>query len=726
MKLFRPARAVAPALLAACIVALPALAALPPAPVAKQVPVTDDYFGTKVVDPYRWMEQPDNPDLAAYLKAQNDRTRAILDSIPGRKPLLDRLTALVATITSSSGVVRKNGVYFFERITPGSALSKLYVQGPGGAARVVFDPATLTSDGRHYAMSYYVPSDDAKRVAVGLVPDGDEPATVTRVIDVASGRLGETLHKAGFGVTSWSDDGKALYYARLQDTPPGAPPSALYQNVRTYVHVLGTEQSADRPVFGAGTTPGIAIDPDEFAFAGVDSESAWAYGVVRSGVKNEVRVYLAPKSGFGTPAVHWTPVCGYADDITDVELHGDALYLLSNKNAPRFKVLKTSALHPDISSASVVIAPGSRVIDAISTAKDALYVNSRENGNGRMSRVDYASGALSEIPLPIDGTVSDFTTDELLPGFIEKIESWTVSPQWYSYDPTTKVLSNTHLDPPSPVDYSGITAEEVQVRARDGVMVPLSIVHRKGLKLDGSNPTLLYAYGSYGLSSSPNFAPSRLAWFERDGILAVAHVRGGGENGEEWHLAGKDANKINTINDFIDCARWLVEHHYTWPGKLGARGGSAGGITMGGAITQAPDLFAAVLDEIPVSDQLRIEFSANGPPNVPEFGSVKTESGFKNLYATSAIQHVVPGGKYPAVMLTTGANDPRVDPWEAAKMAATLQADNADARPILLRVDYAGGHGLIGATTSQAEELTADEYSFLLWNMGLPDFQPAI
>jgi prolyl oligopeptidase len=237
---------------------------------------------------------------------------------------------------------------------------------------------------------------------------------------------------------------------------------------------------------------------------------------------------------------------------------------------------------------------------------------------------------------------------------------------------------------------------------------------------------LLYAYGSYGISSSPSFSASRLAWFEQGGVFAVAHVRGGGENGEEWHLAGKDANKINTIDDFIDCAQWLVANKYTSPAKLGARGGSAGGITMGGAITRAPQLFAAVLDEIPVSDQLRIETSPNGPPNVPEFGSVKTEAGFKNLYATSAVQHVEPGVKYPAVMLTTGANDPRVDPWQAAKMAATLQADNAGATPILLRVDFSGGHGLIGATKSQATDLAADEYSFLLWNMGVAGFQPAI
>ncbi len=372
-----------------------------------------------------------------------------------------------------------------------------------------------------------------------------------------------------------------------------------------------------------------------------------------------------------------------------------------------------------------VIPASSRVIDSLSAARDALYVGSRENGLARISRVAYGSDVVSEVKLPVDGTASNLSAETEKPGFLVKLESWTTAPQWFAFDPATNALANIHLDPPSPADYSNVVSEEVNVPARDGVLVPLSIVHAKNLKKDGSNPTLLYAYGSYGISSSPNFSPARLAWFEQGGILAVAHVRGGGENGEEWHLAGKDANKVNTIRDYIDCAKWLIENGYTNPAKLGGRGGSAGGITMGGAITQAPQLFAAILDEVPVSDALRSEFSQNGPPNIPEFGSVTNEQGFKNLYSVSAVQHVVPGGKYPAVMLNTGLNDPRVDPWQAAKMAAVLQADSSSGNPILLRIDAAGGHG-IDNTKAQTVVLIADEYTFLLWNFGIPGFQPSL
>jgi prolyl oligopeptidase len=715
------------ALLTAATLIGPAVAALPPPPAAKKVPVTDDYFGTKVVDPYRWMEQPNNADLSAYLKAQNDRTRAILDSIPARKDLLARLNSLVDTVTSSSDVVRRKNRVFYERISPGSNLAKLYVREGNGSDRVLLDPATLAAGGRHFAITGSTPSDDGKLIAVKLTPDGNEPEAFTRVYDVATGHaLADTLQRSDFGATGWRADGKALYYLRFQDQPPGAPLTALYQNVRTYVHTIGSPQSADRAVFGSGLSAAVTIDENEFAAAIVDPSSNYVFGLIIKGVQNEKRLYVTPKAQFDSGKPDWVKVFDYADQATDVTGRGDDIYVVSHKDAPRFQILKTSGSHPDMANAKVIVPPSNRVVDTAAAAKDALYVFERENGIARAVRVDYATNAVTEIPLPVPGTLTGATADPQFPGFIAKLESWTVSPQWFAYDPATNALTNTNLDPPSPVDYSAITSDEVQVPARDGVLIPLSIVHRKDVKLDGNNPTLLYAYGSYGISSSPSFSPSRIAWFERGGVFAVAHVRGGGENGEEWHLAGKDANKMNTIDDFIDCGKWLIGNKYTSSAKLGGRGGSAGGITMGGAITGAPQLFAAILDEIPVSDQLRIELSPNGPPNVPEFGSVRTAAGFKNLYATSAVHHVTPGGKYPAVMLTTGANDPRVDPWQAAKMAATLQAYSGSGHPILLRVDYSGGHGLIGATKSQGAELSADEYTFLLWNMGVAEFQPAI
>jgi prolyl oligopeptidase len=263
---------------------------------------------------------------------------------------------------------------------------------------------------------------------------------------------------------------------------------------------------------------------------------------------------------------------------------------------------------------------------------------------------------------------------------------------------------------------------EVKARSHDGEMIPLSIIYKRGIKLDGSNPTLLAGYGAYGISRDPGFNPALLAWYEKGGVYAVAHVRGGGEYGEDWYKAGYKLTKPNTWKDFIACAQYLIQNGYTSPARLAGTGGSAGGILIGRAITERPDLFGAAIIQVGCSDMLRMETTPNGVPNIPEFGSVKTQDGFKGLYEMSAYNHVSDGTKYPAVMLTTGINDPRVEPWQSAKMAARLQAATASGKPVLLRVDYEAGHG-IGSTKKQGEELTVDMWAFLLWQFGLPNFQ---
>lgn len=712
-------------LLAAVVVACAtaAAAAIPPPPEAKRVPVTDTYFGTTVVDPYRWMETPDNPDLLAFLKTNNDRTRTILDSIPGHAALVSRLQALSETSNVSSGVVSRHGAYFYEKLPPGANSTKLNVRsGVGGAERVLVDPDKMT--GPRQAISYFSVSNDGSRVAFGLSPGGSENAIV-RVVDIASGTiLADASDRADFGVTSWRDDGKAFYYLKRQAVVSDAPPTAKYLNVRTYRHLIGEPGSSDAAVFGAGLDPAVSVPPTSFAALNVSPESAFIGGLLINGVDRFATVYVAPKSALANPStIPWKLVVRPEDKVTNAVIHENTVYAITAKDAPRFKLVKFDIATGSIAQATDVLPASPRVIDDVASAGDAVYVLSREDGLGRITRIGY-DGSTRDVPVPVNGAISGLSSEYDRPGFLAQFTSWTTPPLWYAYDAKTNALTDTKLDPPSPVDFSSVVADEVKVPASDGTLIPLSIVHRRDMKLDGSNPTLLYAYGSYGISSDPSFSASRMAWFERGGLYAIAHVRGGGEYGEEWHLAGKGANKVKTVSDFVDCAKWLIAKGYTSPAKLGARGGSAGGITMGGAITTAPQEFAAVLDEIPVSDQLRIETSPNGPPNIPEFGSVTTEQGFKNLYATSAVQHVEKGVKYPAVMLTTGINDPRVNPWQAAKMAATLQYSTASSKPILLRVDYEGGHGLIGSGRSQAVALGADEYSFLLWQFGVAGFQP--
>jgi len=327
--------------------------------------------------------------------------------------------------------------------------------------------------------------------------------------------------------------------------------------------------------------------------------------------------------------------------------------------------------------------------------------------------------------LPIEGTLGLSGGDPRLPGVLLSLTSWTKAYRIYRYDPAAKGVTDTGLQPPGPFDDAAdIEAVEVKAQSYDGTPIPLSIIYRKGLKLDGSHPTLLSGYGAYGITEDPSYDPRSLAWLERGGVLAVAHVRGGGEYGEEWHQGGMLKNKPNTWRDFIACAEYLVQHGYTSPGKLAGQGGSAGGILIGRAFTERPDLFAAALDDVGLSDMIRDMFSPDGPLNVPEYGDLKTLEGFKNLYEISAYYHVKDGTHYPAVLLTTGMNDPRVVSWEPGKMAARLQAATRGDKPMLLRVNYQGGHGTIGGTKTQVDVLRADQWSFLLWQFGVPEFQP--
>ena len=364
------------------------------------------------------------------------------------------------------------------------------------------------------------------------------------------------------------------------------------------------------------------------------------------------------------------------------------------------------------------------MIRNIAAAQDALYVQAIDGGIGKLTRVPYGGGSASFVSLPFEGDVTLAATDQRVPGTLLDMTGWTKASKIYAYDPAKQSVTDTGLQPAGPFDNpGGLESHEVKARSYDGTLVPLSIIYKSGLKLDGSNPTLMVGYGAYGISEDPHFDPRFLAWFERGGVFAVAHVRGGGEYGEDWHLAGKLLTKQNTWKDFIACAEYLIEQKYTSSARLAIEGGSAGGITIGRSITERPDLFAVAIDAVPMSDVVRAEFTPNGPPNIPEFGTVKKADGFKALYAMSAYHHIKDQTPYPAVMVTTGFNDPRVISWEPGKMAARLQAATSSGKPVLLRVDYDAGHG-IGSTKTQREQELADEMSFALWQFGVAGFEP--
>ena len=358
------------------------------------------------------------------------------------------------------------------------------------------------------------------------------------------------------------------------------------------------------------------------------------------------------------------------------------------------------------------------MIVAITIAGDYLLLSDLDGGIGRLRRVKRSGGEPEAIPLPFEGSISEWASAPGSALVLVQMASWVIAPRLYRCNANAGTLEDTVFALPSPLDFSDIETHEVQYPAKDGTLIPLSLIHQRGLRRSGENPTLLMGYGSYGISMKPFFLPHMKAWYDLGGVLAVAHIRGGGEYGKEWHLAGKGQSKSNTIDDFLGAAEYLIAERYTNPKRLAGEGGSAGGITAGGALVRRPDLWAVMVMQVPVNNTLRVEVTPNGPPNIFEFGSVMTEEGFRGLHIMDAYSRVHDGTAYPAVLVTAGANDPRVAIWQAAKIAARLQAATSSGKPVLLRVEFQGGHGM-GSTQQQFNEELADEFAFLCQQMGV-------
>jgi prolyl oligopeptidase len=691
--------------------------------------VVENPFGVTVRDPYRYMEDLANSDVQAWLKGQADLARAVLDRIPGREGLRSRVEQLRNATTERVGEVRINGasIYSLKRLA-GESVPRLYVRsGFHGKDRLLVDPEAMPAPrGSHNSISYYAPSPDNKYLAFGVASGGSED-TVLHVLDLAQGReTGDIIDRAELGGPGWTDDHR-LFYTRLQKLEPGAPPSAKYLNARAYVHTLGTNPDQDTPLLGSGASASPSLVSATYPFVGTAAGCPWLFGVVLTGVQKEWTIYLAPIGSLAGGSPAWQKVVDSSHGVVKFTGYGKDLFLLTYRDASNGKVLKLSLDDPRMENVREFLPMTKGVIMDLAAAQDALYVVRSTGGTSELLRLPYRPGSpVKSLRLPFVCDISHLMADERSPGVAFFATAWTHAGGVFTYDPRLKRVLDTGLQPQGQFDNpKNLVAEEVMVRARDGVMVPLSIVHRKGLRRDGNNPSILDGHGSYGIAQTPRLDPSSLAWYERGGIIAVAHVRGGGEYGSNWHLAGSRSNKPNTWRDGIACAEWLIAHRYTSASKLAIQGSSAGGIFVGRAITERPDLFAAAIDAAPLSDMIRLESSAGGAQNVSEFGSITTQDGFSNLFEMSPYHKVVDSTRYPAVLLTTGINDPRVAPWQAAKMAARLQAATASGKPILLRIDYDAGHGF-GSTSEQQAELHTDMMAFLLWQLRVGEFGSAL
>ena len=722
--------------LATLAAALPS--ALPTAPV-RNVPET--FFATQVDDLYRDFEDIRKPAVAAWMKAHSEHAQAVLRSISGRAALREKLgrldTAAAARVVELTRLPGELTVY--QRRGADDDQFKLVMrQGLQGKETVIFDPALLKKKSgqprqaaspaaRHavsHAINYATPSPDGRLVALGVSAGGSEEAAL-RVLDTRTGRqIGSEVERVHFGGVSWLPDSSGFFFHRLQPLGKGLPEIEKYQRSMVVFMKPGAAESGMRTVVRAGQDLGIGAA--ESALVEVQPDGR-ALLLVKDGDANELAVWHSTAAAVLAGKAEWKKLAGYEDKVTALALKGDLFYALTHQGASRFKVVGGRLDGAGVATAPTVVPESSRVLTGLAVASDALYVAARDGNMKQLLRRAHRDDAVTEeVALPVLGAfnLGGHSARADLPGVLLDLDSWTRARQIYQVGADGRVV-NTGLQPNGPYDAPGdVLATEVLVKSHDGAMVPMSIIHKAGVLLDGSNPTLLYGYASYGITEEPFFSISRLAWLDAGGVFAVANPRGSSVFGQHWHDGGRMATKPNTWRDFIACAEWLVAQKWTQPARLAIWGGSAGGILVGMAMNERPDLFAAVIPEVGALDMVRAETTPNGIPNRAEFGTRTTEPGFRALLAMSTYHQIRDGVNYPAVLFMHGVNDRRVEVWNTTKTAARLMAASASRKPVLVRLGYDSGHG-IGNTKSQMLDERADLFAFVLWQLGVPGYTVA-
>jgi prolyl oligopeptidase len=688
---------------------LVALAATPPSTPGR--PVVDIYHGMSVTDSYRWLERWDDPAVRAWTDAQNEYTRAQLDALPFVPALRARVQAVGAdTHPHWSDVQYRHGRLFAIKRQPPREQPMLVVMRSAddlSSERIVVDPIAIDPTG-HTAIDFYAPSLDGARVAVSVSQGGTERGDI-HVFDVDTGRaLADVIPRVNGGTAggsvAWNADGSGFFYTRYPR--PGERPDAdldFFQQL--YFHQIG----------GGGDTDAYEIGKD---FPKI------AETIVRS--SDDGRFLLATVSnGDGGERAHfvrsstggWMRLAGYLDEVVSgVWGRDDALYLLSRKGAPRGRVLRIAAgVSPTLADARVIVPQSDASIESIAVTSSRIYTNDLIGGPSRIRVFDLKGALQQTVALEPISSVTDMAPldgDDVL----YDAQSYVTPPAYYRVGPSA-APKKTALAVTSPTDFSDAQVTRVEATSKDGTRVPLNIVMRKGTALDGRNPTILYGYGGYAISEVPSFSALRRLWLEQGGIYVAANLRGGGEFGDDWHQAGRLTKKQNVFDDFFAAAKYLIDQSYTSAASLAILGGSNGGLLMGAALTQHPELFRAVVSHVGIYDMLRCELYPNGAFNVTEFGTVTDRVQFRALYAYSPYHHVVDRTAYPAVILFSGTNDPRVNPADSRKFGARLQAASSSGRPILLRISDSG-HGF-GTSLSDGLSQAADQYAFLFWQLGM-------
>jgi prolyl oligopeptidase len=697
-------------------------AAAPGAPPKAQAkPIVDIYHGTKVVDNYRWLEDGNSPETQKWVTDEMAYTRALLDPLPGRDAIHKRLTELLS-IGSITAPVIAGKHYFYTKREGMQNQPVLYIRdGLNGPDRVLVDANQLAADGT-IALDWFQPSDNGKYVAYGTSQSGSEMSTL-HIVETKSGTiLPDTIERTRAASIAWLHDNSGFYYTRYPkkgDVPAG---QEMY-NRHVFFHELGTDPETDDLIFGEGR------DSEDWPSVFLSNDGRWLLIHVSQGwTKSEL--FLMDTQGKNPPSRLTTG----KDFNYGAEVFDGKVYIVTNEEAPRYRLFVTDAGNFDREAWKEIIPQTDAVLQSVSVYGGKLFVQYEQNATSQLMLFDLDGKKISDISLPAIGTVfghgGRWNRDEVFYGF----HSFTVPPSVYRLDlKGAKFVSGKNsydlidlwskVDAPS-IDPSAYEVAQEWYKSKDGTRVPMFIVHKKGLEKNGKNPTLLTAYGGFNISLTPSFSRTAYLWMEHGGIFAVANLRGGAEFGEDWHRAGMLDKKQNVFDDMIAAAEHLIFEKYTDKNHLAIQGGSNGGLLMGAMMTQRPDLFRAVVCQVPLLDMLRYQNFQIAKLWIPEYGTAENAEQFKWLYAYSPYQHVKAGVEYPAILFMTGDFDTRVDPMHAKKMAALMQAEakngSSKTRPILLRIESKAGHGAGKPVTKQIEEFT-DVYSFLFSQLGVKE-----
>jgi prolyl oligopeptidase len=671
------------------------------APLTIKKPVTDTYHGVSVTENYRWLEDSTSADVKAWIKTQNEYSSKVIGKLPMRNALLSEYKRLYG----------KGPVQRFSFVQRGAYVFALKEQPPQNQAvlvalssltdlkteRVIVNPNVMNKKGL-LAIDWFVPSLDGKLVAVCLSEGGSEDGSV-HVFDVATGKkltdiVPRVQFPTGGGSVAWLADGSGFYFTRYPHK--GERPDAdkgFYQQV--WLHKLGTPESADTYVIGK-KFPRIA----EIALSS-SPDGKYVLADVSNGDGGEHGFWLRAQSG------EWKAIAGFKDGVRSAAFGRDGkLYGLALKGSPRGRVVASPLENANLVKAPTLIAQGDAVIESFVPTQTRMYVNELIGGPSQIRVFDLQGKLLSTLPTE---AIADVSVQTRLEGDDVLISSQSfVTPYAnYVYRAASDKLEKTKLSDAPKVKFDDAVVLREMATSKDGTKVPVNIVMKKGMPTDGSHPLLLTAYGGYGVSLRPYFSQSRRVLLDHGVIFAMANIRGGGEFGEDWHLAGNLTKKQNVFDDFIASAEHLIKRGYTRSDKLAIQGGSNGGLLMGAVLTQRPELFRAVVSQVGIYDQLRVEQGPNGEFNVTEFGTVKDAAQFKASYAYSPYHNVKDGTRYPAVLFTTGENDGRVEPWHSRKFAARLHEalqTTKEARPVLLLTDPNAGHGIGSSLSAQIVE----------------------